>query len=155
LLGSNEYSCTFRLFDTKKIYLVIEKDCYFMVEPVDPSQQQENPHYAVGVKSAREDTSSQYLQQPPSLVESSNGNFDKKEFLDIFNYKSEVEESNVISVERGSQIRKPNTPTPSLLDTLGSLNTPKFNSAVAQQFPCPQEFDQNEDRMDHERTFID
>jgi hypothetical protein len=32
ILGSNEHSCTLKLFNDNRLYILIEKDCYFIVE---------------------------------------------------------------------------------------------------------------------------
>ena len=44
----------------------------------------------------------------------------------------------MISIERGSQIRKPSTAN--MLQSLGSVHTPKFNNDITYNFPNPQEF---------------
>lgn len=122
ILGSNEYSCTLKLFNSKKVHVLIEKDCYFMLEPSDP----------------HDPSSFTLAQKSPHTPEDSSSDgkprFDKNEFEQIFNYKSEVEESSVRPVERGSQIRKPTESS-----MLGGLSTPKFNIG-AQNMEWPREF---------------
>lgn len=77
LLSSNEYSCTFRLLDSKKLHVLIEKECYFMVEPMEraheaPSSTQGNPK-----------TDDRFAS-----LDLSNVDFDRKEFLEIFEFKN-------------------------------------------------------------------
>lgn len=34
MISSTEYCCTLKIFDEITIYIVIEKDCYFTIEPL-------------------------------------------------------------------------------------------------------------------------
>lgn len=61
----------------------------------------------------------------------------------------------MISIERGSQIRK--SSTANMLQNLGNANTPKFNNVITYHFPDPQDFEhqKNEERIENDQTFIE